>query len=258
VRIKLLSSTFEPDGSVSERQHLTCFVIDDTVAIDAGSLAMASEDAHRESLRDIVLSHAHLDHIAGLPLFLDDLFATLTGPIRVHATRQVIDVLERDVFNWSIYPKFSELENEYGPVMEYLEFEAGKEISVRHLKLIPISVNHKVPSCGFLINDEASAVGLTGDTAEMGGFWDAVSNLDGLSALLIECAFPNELSGLAAASHHLTPSRLAAELRKFGRSDCPVFLINMKPMYRERILEQIEGLQIPNVAPMLIGRTYSF
>jgi cAMP phosphodiesterase len=219
---------------------------------------MASEDFLRESLRDIVLSHAHLDHIAGLPLFVDDLFATLKEPIRVHATRQVIDVLERDIFNWSIYPKFSELENDYGPVVEYLEFEADKEFSIRNLKLLPISVNHKVPSCGFVITDGESAVGLTGDTAEMDGFWDAVNGLDRLSALLIECAFPDELSGLAAASHHLTPTGLANELEKFSHSDCSIFLINMKPMYRERILEQIECLQIPGVSPMIIGRSYSF
>src|ERR1043165_2965509 len=75
MKLQLLPSTFEPDGSASSRQHLSCLVINDRIAVDAGSLAMAATDAHRQNLRDVVLTHAHLDHIAGLRLFVDDLFA---------------------------------------------------------------------------------------------------------------------------------------------------------------------------------------
>jgi hypothetical protein len=45
VRFQLLPSTFEENGRASPRQHLTCFVIDDTIAFDAGSLAMAEPDS---------------------------------------------------------------------------------------------------------------------------------------------------------------------------------------------------------------------
>ncbi|MCA1591022.1 MAG: MBL fold metallo-hydrolase, partial [Acidobacteria bacterium] len=99
MKLQLLPSSFDENGSASCRQHLTCFVIDDCVAIDAGSLAMAASEKQRRQIRDIVLTHAHLDHIAGLALFLDDLFATLDRPICVYATAEVIEVLERDVFN---------------------------------------------------------------------------------------------------------------------------------------------------------------
>src|SRR3712207_8672222 len=54
------------------------------------------------------------DHIAGLPLFIDDSFAGLEEPIRVYATREVIEILERDIFNWDVYPNFSELKNQNG------------------------------------------------------------------------------------------------------------------------------------------------
>ena len=77
MKVQLLPSTFDESGKASSRQHLPCFVIDDVVAIDAGSLAMACTDQQRANIRDIVLSHAHLDHIAGLPLFIDDLYSVL-------------------------------------------------------------------------------------------------------------------------------------------------------------------------------------
>ena len=96
MKIQLLPSTFEENGTASPRQHLSCLVIDDCVTIDAGSLAMAASAAQKKQVRDIVLTHAHLDHIAGLPLFIDDLFATLETPICVHGTAEVIETLERD------------------------------------------------------------------------------------------------------------------------------------------------------------------
>src|SRR5918998_1216332 len=106
MKLQLLPTTFDRNGCATAQQHLACFVIDDSVAIDAGSLAMATTDIQREKIRNVVLTHAHLDHIAGLPLFIDDLFAILKEPICVHAEKKVIDTLERDVFNWSVYPRF--------------------------------------------------------------------------------------------------------------------------------------------------------
>src|SRR5215210_2076785 len=100
MKLQLLPSTFDERGGVSPLQHLSCFIIDDCVAIDAGSLAMSTTPDQKSKIRDIILTHAHLDHIAGLPLFIDDLFATLNRPVRIHAAASVIEVLERDVFNW--------------------------------------------------------------------------------------------------------------------------------------------------------------
>ena len=38
---------------------------------------------------------------------------------------EVIALLERDVFNWNVYPRFSDLKNDYGPVMEYIPIPIG-------------------------------------------------------------------------------------------------------------------------------------
>jgi cAMP phosphodiesterase len=256
MKIKLLPSSFESDGSASPRQHTTCFVIDDVVAIDAGSLAHAATDTHRKDLRDIIITHAHLDHIAGLPLFVDDLFATLTEPVRVHAAQEVIDVLERDIFNWSVYPRFSELTNDNGAVLEYSTLIPMAESKIRHLTLRPIEVNHKVPTCGFVVSDGRSTIAFTGDTAGTDVFWKELNGLAKLDALFIECAFPDELSELAEVSHHLTPKGLSAELGKFDDPGCRVFVINLKPMYRTRIIEQIKASDLSRVEVLEVGREY--
>jgi cAMP phosphodiesterase len=258
MKLRSLPSTFDSDGSASSRQHFSCFIVDGCVAIDAGTLANAVTSNERSQIRDVVLTHAHLDHVAGLPLFIDDLFPTLSEPLRVHATRAVIDILETHIFNWSVYPRFSELKNRFGSVIDYREIRNGEEFDVRHLKIRSAAVNHSVPSCGFLIQDELTTVAITGDTAEMDVFWDAVNSLEKLDALLIECAFPDEFEELSTISHHLTPSKLRKELEKLELPSCPVYVINIKPTHREAVCSQLaafgrEGLQV-----LEVGREYMF
>lgn len=258
MNIQLLPTTFDQNGCATQQQHSCCFVIDDCVAVDAGSLAMSTTPGQKEKIRNVVLTHAHLDHIAGLPLFLDDLFAILKQPVCVHAEPKVVEILERDVFNWSVYPRFSELKNDYGEVLSYHTFDSEKEFQAAHLNVKAVPVNHKVPTVGIIISDRDSKIAISSDTAETERFWDLVNAEKDLSALFIECAFPNSLTSLACSSHHLTPDRLKNELTKLEIKNCPVFAINLKPMYREQIIKELEELEIENLEIMKIGKVYNF
>lgn len=257
MKLQLLPSTFDDDGCASTRQHLACFVIDDCLAIDAGSLAMATTSEQKKQIRDVVLTHAHLDHIAGLPLFIDDLFATLKQPIRIYASEEVIDSLDKYIFNWEIYPRFSELTNDNGAVMEYHPFNIGKTFEIKHLKMKAIKVNHKVPTVGFIISDENSSIALSSDTSKMKGFWKKVNKEEKIDAVLVECAFPSNLKDLAKVSHHLTPKSLKKEIEKLEK-DCPIYVINMKPMYREEIVKELNDLNIENLKILEVGKIYEW
>lgn len=258
MKLQLLPSTFNDGASDRGGQHFTCFVINDVLAVDAGSLATSVSARQRAQIRDVVLTHAHLDHIAGLPLFIDDLFATLTEPVHVWAAYEIIEVLERDIFNWSVYPRFSELDNSHGPVMVYHKFGRCVEFEAAGLRILPLAVNHRVPSYGFVISDGSSSIAMTGDTAWMDDFWNSVNDRSSLDALFIECAFPDSMSGLAERSHHLTPSRMIAELKKFSL-DAPVYVVNMKPMYRDEIVADIAAQSGGREVNILeVGKVYEF
>ena len=258
MRIQMLPSTIDDNGRASARQHLLSIIVDDRVAIDAGCLAFSCSDIQRTQVRDIILTHTHLDHIAGLPMFIDDLFSALTEPIRIHATREMIDILERDIFNWSIYPRFSELSNDNGSVIEYHEFVRGAAFDVAHLSIQSVAVNHQVAANGYIVSDGDVSVAITGDTAETDDFWNECNNLSDHEAVLVECAFPDELGELAAVSCHLTPSRLKSELEKFNNAECPVYVINMKPMYRDRVMSQLSEANIPRVNLLEVGKVYEW
>ena len=258
MRIQLLPSTFDAQGHATLEQRLTCFLIDDCVAVDAGSIAIALTGEQRTKVRDVIITHPHMDHIASLPIYVDDLYPTLQQPMRVHATAEVIGLLERDVFNWNVYPRFSELKNDYGPVMEYVPIPEDGKFSVAHLQVVAVPVNHIVPTIGLVISDQQSSVAFSSDTAETEEFWRVLNETQHLDALLIEASFPDEMAQLAEVSRHFTPASLGQELKKLNHNGMDILAVHLKPTYREQIIAQLKALKIPQLGVMEPGKIYNW
>ncbi|MCA1814873.1 MAG: 3',5'-cyclic-nucleotide phosphodiesterase [Acidobacteria bacterium] len=258
MKIQLLPSTFDAQGRARSEQRLTCYVVDDRVALDAGSLALALSDAQRETVRDVVVTHPHADHVATLPIFIDDLFSRLTAPVRVHATAEVVRLLRRDVFNGTVYPRFDELHNGHGRVMEFAPFEPHRAFPVAHLSVTAVPVNHIVPTVGLVVADGAASVAFTSDTAATDDFWRALDTLPRLDALFVESSFPDALGELARVSGHLTPAALARELAKLSRTLPDVLAVHIKPSFRETVVAELAALGIENLRVMEPGRVYEW
>lgn len=258
MKIQLLPSTFDSHGNASPEQRLTCYLIDDRVTVDAGSIAIALSDEQRNTVRDVIVTHPHIDHIASLPIYIDDLFGFLDGPIRVHATEEVIDMLERDIFNWTVYPRFSELSNDKGPVMEYVPFRAGEEFKVAHLRVTAVPVNHIVPTVGLVVSDQKTTVAFSSDTYETDEFWELVNRTPHVDALLIEASFPDSMAELAEVSRHFTPALLQKELRKLDHNSLDILAVHLKPAYREKLIQELNALGIPKLRVMEPGRCYEW
>jgi cAMP phosphodiesterase len=258
LRIQLLPSSFNAGGSANAAQRLTCFLIDERVTVDAGSLGIALTDEQRRTVRDVIVTHPHMDHIASLPIFVDDLFGELEQPIRIYATAEVIDLLKLDVFNDVVYPKFDELKNHNGSVMEYVPFEILEPFKVAHLTVTAVPVNHIVPTVGLLISDGKSTVAFSSDTAETEEFWQLVNQADRLDALFIEASFPNSMRKLAEASKHLTPEMLQSELGKLSHNGMDILAVHLKPAYREAVARELGDIGIKNLTVMETGTVYEW
>ena len=258
MKIQLLPSTFDAAGRATPDQRLTCDLIDDRVAVDAGSIALALTDAQRETLRDVIVTHPHMDHVATLPIFVDDLFAQLRSPVRVHATEEVAGLLERDLFNWTVYPRFSQLNNGHTCVMEYVPFRAGEPFRAAHLTVTAFPVNHIVPTVGLIVTDGRTTVAFTSDTATTEQFWGAVNGEPRLDALFAEASFPNSMRKLAHDSGHLTPEGLAAELSKLTHNHHDVLAVHLKPTYRDALVTELGALGLDNLSVMEPGREYEW
>jgi len=258
LRIQLLPSSFDPGGTANAAQRLTCFVIDERVTVDAGSIGIALSDNQRRTVRDVIVTHPHMDHIASLPIFVDDLFGELEQPIRIYATDEVIGLLKLDVFNDVVYPKFDELRNQHGSVMEYVPFGLHQPFKVAHLTITAVPVNHIVPTVGLLVSDGKATVAFSSDTAETDEFWELVNRADRLDALFIEASFPNSMRKLAEASKHLTPSMLQSELGKLSHNGLDILAVHLKAAYRDTVVRELSEIGIENLTVMETGTVYEW
>ena len=258
MKIKLLPSTIDAEGRASPEQRLSCFVVDGRVCIDAGSIAIGLSEAERAAVRDVVVTHPHMDHVATLPIFVDDNFGSLEAPVRLHATEEVVRLLRRDVFNGTVYPPFHDFDNGRTRVLEFVPFRAGEEFAVAHLRVTAVAVNHIVPTVGLVFTDGRATVAFSSDTAATEEFWQVVNRLPRLDALLVEASFPNSLARLAEVSGHLTPASLGRELAKLTQQGAQILAMHIKPAYRERVARELDALAVPGLGVMETGRDYSW
>lgn len=255
MKVQLLPSTVSPDGEAS--QYLTSFLIGESVAIDAGSLGIYGMPDQQARVRDVFLTHTHIDHVATLPIFLENVFEVGGDCVTVHATEPVLDCLRRDIFNDRVWPDFFRIGSAGNPFLRVEILRPGRAVQVDGLKITPVEVDHLVPTVGLIVEGPGSAVVIAGDTGPTQEIWDRANAIPSLKAAFLESAFPDEMAWLADASKHLTPERFAGEVRKL-RPGVSVFAIHIKPKYVESIGRELARLGLSDVQICRPGRTYSF
>ncbi|HLG17591.1 MAG TPA: 3',5'-cyclic-nucleotide phosphodiesterase [Blastocatellia bacterium] len=256
MKVKLLPSSTEAE---SQRQALTTFLVNDGLAIDGGSIGFALPPAQMPSIRHIVVTHAHSDHTASLPIFVAEAFTGLEGPVNIYGLPEVVAALRSFVFNDQIWPDFEKIELPVGgPAIAFHSLEPRTMIEISGLRLTPIPVNHIVPTAGLLVEDNGASVIFTADTYTTDEIWRVAKECLALNAIFVDVSYPNELESLAAASRHFTPNSLAADLKKLGRDDVEVYAVHIKPTNREQVITQLRELQHPAVQVAEIGRTYEW
>ncbi len=244
-------------GGEAEGDRLTGFLVNGTVALDAGSLTQALRISEQVAIRHIFLSHSHLDHICTLPFFTKNIFGHVGAPVEIHALPETLDALRRHLFNDEIWPDFSVIPHPDAPIIRYSEIEAGRVYEVEGLKITPIPVNHLVPTVGFLVEDARSGFLFTSDTADTDAVYQAANGAKHLDLFITEASFPNEQGALAEASKHLTPARLGEELKKLKR-EVPVAVYHLTPGDRPVILPQIEALGHPRLSLLEQDAVFAF
>jgi cAMP phosphodiesterase len=240
------------DGFV---QRESCgFLIDGAVLLDAGTVGTRLTLAEQRRIRVVLLSHLHFDHIKSLPTLADNLAEGFDEPVIVAGTESVLRGLKEHVFNGQVYPNFFELPNRKRPILQAQILEPGKPVTLNHLEVIPIVVNHTVPTVGYIVKDTESALLYSGDTHETEEIWARALTIPTLKAAFIESSFPNEHLSLAKKTKHLTPSLLAEEWRKLQNDQVPVYAYHLKPPFHEQIARELRGLSLPHLTILEEGQ----
>lgn len=226
-------------GGIGGR-HLrtTALLVDDDILIDAGTGVGDLSVAEMASVDHVFLTHAHLDHIAALPLMVDTVADRRRQPLTVHATPAVLAMLRNHVFNWAIWPDFTEVPTVEQPFLRYQAIEPGEPVVLGARTITALPVEHTVPAVGYRLDSGRGSLVFSGDTGPCNSFWRAVNRIDNLRHLIIECAFSDREERLAIVSRHLCPSMLARELQKLER-ECDIYITHLKPGQIELTMEEI-------------------
>jgi ribonuclease BN (tRNA processing enzyme) len=214
-------------------------LLDHDVLIDAGTGVSDLSLTELSLIDHIFLTHSHLDHVASIPFMVDTVGGMRANPVTVYALPATIEMLRNHIFNWSIWPDFTQIPTAEQPFMRYQPIEVGQEIELKGRKITPVPANHVVPTVGFHLDSGKASLVFSGDTTTNDALWKVVNKIANLKYLIIETAFCNREQELAIVSKHLCPSMLGEELAKLERS-AEIFITHLKPGEIELTMQEIE------------------
>ena len=226
----------------SKDTKLVSFLIDDVLAVDAGSLASELSFKEQRKIQAILLSHGHYDHIRGVPAFA---FNNIDHVTKIFATSQTIKILDSHLVDGLIYPEFTKripffLEE---PSLEFVIIEPFKPFEVNGYKVLALPVNHTINSVGFEITSkDGKKIFYTGDTGSgLSALWEHISP----DLIMVDVTFPNRLENRAINAAHLCPKLLKKELIELyqEKGQYPkVVLIHLSPKFEKEIKAEVKKI----------------
>lgn len=214
-------------------------LVDNDVLIDAGTGIGDLALDEIASIRHVFLTHAHLDHIAGLPMLVDSVFdENFSEPLTVYAREETLRAVQDHLFNDVIWPNFAKLPSPENPMLRYQVCSPGDTVTIDHRDFYAVDVMHTVPTLGFTVQNSGGAFAVSGDTKTNETLWPVLNACDDLRVLVIEVSFPDEMERLANDAGHYCPTTLARDLERL-QQDPEIWLTGMKPGEEDRILEQV-------------------
>ena len=235
-------------GASNRHPILATYLINDVVAIDAGSLGLMSPLSAQRQVQHVFLTHSHLDHVATLPIFIDNSYVHGPDCPEVWGHSSTLDSLKRDFFNDRVWPDMIRLSAEESPFLTLHELVEEQPVEVAGLRITPIALKHVVPTFGFLIEELATnvAVLFVSDTSPSERIWELGNQCSGLKAVFLEASFPNSFHWLADKAAHLTPALFKEEIKKLKR-DVPVYAIHIKIAFADQVVSELTALNLPNL-----------
>ncbi|MBW4889060.1 3',5'-cyclic-nucleotide phosphodiesterase [Mucilaginibacter sp. HMF5004] len=215
-------------------------------AISNKIFTVNEETVLRKYIKGYCISHAHLDHVAGMIMNSPDDTAK-----NVYGLQYTLNVLRDNYFTWKNWANFGSDGDK--PALNKYHYTAlipGKETPLDNttmtVKAFTLSHGNPYESTAFLVGNNNNYILYLGDTGadeiekstRMKELWEAVAPLtkaQQLKGIMIEVSFPNEQPDKSLFGH-LTPRLLMNEMKALSTltgtgalKNFPIVITHLKP-----------------------------
>ena len=222
----------------SKDTRLVSFLIDDVLAVDAGSLVSELTFPEQRKIKAILLSHGHYDHIRTVPAFA---FNNSDRTTKIIATPKTLEILSSHLIDGVVYPKFtSEASFLRKATLQLVPVDPFNRQNIEGYGVMAVPVRHNLDGVGFEITSgDGKALFYTGDTGPgLSSIWSHTSP----QLIIADVTWPNSLANSAKDAGHLCPEMLKEELIEFHRVNGylpKVVVIHMSPQHEPEIEREI-------------------
>ena len=225
----------------SANTRLVSLLVDDVLALDAGSLTSSLSFEAQRQIKAILLTHHHFDHMRDIATI--GLNGYSWGIIQVCGTRSTLDALSRYILNGEVYPDFTEKHPKRGSSIEFHLMEPYIAETIQQYQVLALPVHHAVPATGYQLTSlEGKRLFYTGDTGPgCSSCWEHISP----DLIITEVTMPNRYEDEIRDAGHLSPRLLGEELAQFRRIKSylpPVVLVHMNPQVEDQIRVEVEAI----------------
>lgn len=235
MRLKVIGCS----GGIGGSLRTTSLLLDHDILIDAGTGVGDLEIEQLVKIDHVFVTHSHLDHVTSIPFLADTVGAMRQKPLIVHALPETIADLKQHLFNWKLWPDFTQIPTKEQPLIQFSPITVGESVTISSRTITAVPAHHVVPAVGYALNSGKQSLVFTGDTCCNDAFWQAVNNIANLGYLIIETSFPDAERELAIQARHLCPSLLAEQLARLEQP-AEIFITHLKPGDGDRIMREIE------------------
>ena len=153
------------------------------------------------------MTHAHLDHVAGLTFLLDVLADKQMDRVTIHAMPDKLAAIDEHLLNELIFPV--KLPYEMRPLAEVTRLPDGGKL--RHFPLV-----HPGGSVGFRLDWPGHSLAYVTDTTTPGATASYIEQIRGVDLLVHECNYPDGMEKMAELTGHscATPVAQTAKQRE--------------------------------------------
>ena len=222
----------------SKNTRLVSFLIDDVLAVDAGSLVSELTFPEQKKIKAILLSHGHYDHIRAVPAFA---FNNSDRTTRVIATPKTLEILSSHLIDGVVYPKFtSEASFLQKATISLVALEPLKSQNIEGHEVTALPVRHNLDGVGFqIVSEDGKTLFYTGDTGPgLSSVWSRISP----QLIITDLTWPNSLADAAKDAGHLCPQMLRDELTEFHKANGylpKVIAVHTSPQHQAAIEKEV-------------------